>query len=324
MILNHPIILNDLKLLDDMGLKYEYEGLALAQGIKSMIVLPMQTKGITWGYAGVDIVNSYRIWSNDDYRWFSTVVSLINLCITLKRAKDAAVKEKEKAEAADRLKSAFLANMSHEIRTPLNAIVGFSSLMPITEDAEERREFQQIIETNNELLLQLISDILDLSKIEAGTMEFNFAKVNIHGICHDTVQSLTPNAREGVVLKFNDNLPDYELISDRNRLNQVIVNFINNAIKFTSKGSIELGYEKTDEDHLRVFVKDTGIGIAPEKVGSVFERFVKLDSFTQGTGLGLSICQSIIKQMGGTIGVDSKQGKGSCFWFILPIERPKA
>jgi signal transduction histidine kinase len=323
MILNHPIILNDLKLLDEMGLKAEYEGLSM-QGIKSMIVLPMQTKGITWGYAGVDIVNSYHIWSNDDYRWLSTVVALINLCITLKRAKDTAIREKEKAEAADRLKSAFLANMSHEIRTPLNAIVGFSSLMPVTEDAAERKEFQQIIETNNDLLLQLISDILDLSKIEAGTMEFNFGKVNIHGICHDTVQSLMHNTREGVTIRFDEHLPDYELVSDRNRLSQVIVNFINNAIKFTSKGSITLGYEKTDESHLRVFVRDTGIGIAPEKLGSVFERFVKLDAFTQGTGLGLSICQSIVRQMGGTIGVESKQGKGSCFWFIIPIEGPKA
>ena len=222
-----------------------------------------------------------------------------------------------KAEQSDRLKTAFLANMSHEIRTPLNAIVGFSDLLVEAEDIEERKEYVKIVRNNNELLLQLITDILDLSKIEAGTFDFTYGDVNVNLLCENIVRSMEMKVSEGVALVFDSNLPQYHLISDRNRLHQVISNFVNNAIKFTSQGSIRVGYQMKGEE-LEFYVQDTGIGIDKEQQLHIFERFVKLNSFVPGTGLGLAICQSIIEQLGGRIGVDSEPGKGSRFWFRLP------
>lgn len=243
----------------------------------------------------------------------------INYDITeLKEIEVKLIEAKEKAETADRLKSAFLANMSHEIRTPLNAIVGFSGLLMDTEDLEERRQFLSIVEENNELLLQLISDILDLSKIEAGTFDFTFSNVNANMLCEDIIRSLQMKAPTGVALVFDSQPADCLLCSDRNRLHQIISNFVNNAIKFTSEGSIHVGFE-VQEKQVRFYVTDTGIGIEPEQATHVFERFVKLNTFVHGTGLGLSICKSIVEQLDGIIGVDSEPGKGSCFWFILPI-----
>lgn len=244
----------------------------------------------------------------------------INFDITeLKEAESALIEAKEKAETADRLKSAFLANMSHEIRTPLNAIVGFSSLMADTEDPVERREFMTIVEENNNLLLQLISDILDLSKIEAGTFECTLCEMDVNQLCEDVVRAMRMKSGKDVEILFVPNLPRCVIVSDRNRLNQVLSNFVNNAIKFTPEGSIYVGYELMGMDVLRFYVRDTGIGIAPEQCEHIFERFVKLNSFATGTGLGLPICRSIIEQLGGTIGVDSELGRGSCFWFMLPI-----
>ena len=227
------------------------------------------------------------------------------------------IKARIKAEQSDRLKSAFLANMSHEIRTPLNAIVGFSDLLVEAEDIEERKEYVKIVRNNNELLLQLITDILDLSKIEAGTFDFTYGDVNVNLLCENIVRSMEMKVSEGVALVFDSNLPQYHLISDRNRLHQVISNFVNNAIKFTSQGSIRVGYQMKGEE-LEFYVQDTGIGIDKEQQLHIFERFVKLNSFVPGTGLGLAICQSIIEQLGGRIGVDSEPGKGSRFWFRLP------
>lgn len=229
------------------------------------------------------------------------------------------IEAKEKAETADRLKSAFLANMSHEIRTPLNAIVGFSSLMGETGDMEEKRQYMAIIEENNDLLLQLISDILDLSKIEAGTFDFVEKELDVNVLCEDIVRFMKMKAKPGVEVLFDRHLPECRIVSDRNRLNQVIANFVNNAIKFTTAGSIRVGYDKVDETHLRFYVADTGLGIEPEMQAQIFDRFIKLNTFVHGTGLGLSISKSIIEQLGGTIGVDSEPGKGSCFWFVLPI-----
>ena len=244
----------------------------------------------------------------------------INYDITeLKETEAKLIDAKEKAETADRLKSAFLANMSHEIRTPLNAIVGFSSLLVQEENPEERKQYQTIVEENNELLLQLISDILDLSKMEAGTFDFVERELDVNLLCEDMVRTMQLKAKPGVDVIFERHLPECVIVSDRNRLNQVIANFINNAIKFTSTGSIRLGYDRIDENHLRFYVSDTGIGIVPEKQLEVFDRFVKLNTFVHGTGLGLSISKTIIEQLGGTIGVESEPGKGSCFWFILPI-----
>lgn len=226
-------------------------------------------------------------------------------------------KAKDKAEESDRLKSAFLANMSHEIRTPLNAIVGFSNLLTMAEDEEERNEYINIISSNNELLLQLINDILDVAKIEAGTLEFIDSEIDINALLSDIEQSSRLKAPEGVQISFVEKMPYCIIMSDKNRLAQVITNFINNAIKFTKEGSIRFGYRHKD-DKLLFYVRDTGCGIEPEKKDLVFNRFVKLNSFAQGTGLGLAICQMIVKKMGGEIGVESQLGKGSTFWFTLP------
>ena len=247
-------------------------------------------------------------------------VGVNGLCLNIQQSKEVEedlIKARIRAEEADQMKSAFLANMSHEIRTPLNAIVGFSDLLVEAEDIEERKEYVKIVRNNNELLLQLITDILDLSKIEAGTFDFTYGDVNVNLLCENIVRSMEMKVSEGVALVFDSNLPQYHLISDRNRLHQVISNFVNNAIKFTSQGSIRVGYQMKGEE-LEFYVQDTGIGIDKEQQLHIFERFVKLNSFVPGTGLGLAICQSIIEQLGGRIGVDSEPGKGSRFWFRLP------
>ena len=248
-------------------------------------------------------------------------VICVNYDITrLKETELKLIEAKEKAETADRLKSAFLANMSHEIRTPLNAIVGFSSLLSEAEDEEERKQYVEIIQENNNLLLQLISDILDISKIEAGTLEFSLKQVNAAKLCREVVENLKGRTQTGVALICDTENSDYELSSDPYRLRQVLFNFVNNAIKFTSQGSIHVGCTATDERHLRFYVSDTGIGISPQDRMRIFDRFVKVNSFIQGTGLGLPICKSIIQQLGGEIGVESTPGKGSTFWFVLPID----
>ena len=247
------------------------------------------------------------------------IVAIIYYISILRKAYSRLHEAMEKAEQANQLKSAFLANMSHEIRTPLNAIVGFSSLMGETGDMEEKRQYMAIIEENNDLLLQLISDILDLSKIEAGTFDFVEKELDVNVLCEDIVRFMKMKAKPGVEVLFDRHLPECRIVSDRNRLNQVIANFVNNAIKFTTAGSIRVGYDKVDETHLRFYVADTGLGIEPEMQAQIFDRFIKLNTFVHGTGLGLSISKSIIEQLGGTIGVDSEPGKGSCFWFVLPI-----
>ena len=242
----------------------------------------------------------------------------INYDITeLKETEAELIQARDKAEMMDRLKSAFLANMSHEIRTPLNAIVGFSDLLVETEELSERQEYIKIVRENNDLLLQLISDILDLSKIEAGTFEFTNGDVDVNLLCEDIVRSMGMKAKGEVELVLDNHLPVCHVISDRNRIHQVISNFVNNAMKFTSEGSIHVGYKLKDGE-LEFYVEDTGIGIEKEQLPHIFERFVKLTSFVHGTGLGLSICQSIVEQLGGRIGVDSEKGKGSRFWFTIP------
>lgn len=243
----------------------------------------------------------------------------INFDITeLKETERMLIGAKEKAEEADRLKSAFLANMSHEIRTPLNAIVGFSSLLEEAEDAEEKHLYAKIIEENNKLLLQLISDILDLSKIEAGTFDIIPEQVDAQQLCNELLQSMQVRATEQVEILLAPELPELTFTSDKNRLYQVLLNFVTNALKFTSEGSIVIDY-RINGNEVRFSVQDTGMGIEPEKQEAIFTRFVKLNNFIAGTGLGLPICQSIVTQLGGKIGVESEPGKGSCFWFTHPI-----
>ena len=227
---------------------------------------------------------------------------------------------RDRAEQADKMKTHFMQNMSHEIRTPLNAIVGFSEMVCQTEEEEERKEFVKIISSNNILLLQLIDDILDLSKIEAGTMEFTFAQTDINelmeGICR---QMQEKNSSPDIQILFTEKADQCMMYTDRIRLSQVIINFTNNALKFTPKGSIEMGYRIEEaKDEIYFYVKDTGIGIPADKIDKVFERFVKLNSFIKGTGLGLAICRVIVERLGGVIGVESKEGEGSRFWFRIP------
>lgn len=245
----------------------------------------------------------------------------VNYDITeLKETERKLIAARDKAEELDRLKSAFLANMSHEIRTPLNAIVGFSSLLTETEDMKDRKQYMAIVQENTELLLQLISDILDLSKMESGAFEFVKSDTDVNLLCSEIIRSLRMKVPAGVELVFEECLPGCHVWADKNRLNQVISNFINNALKFTFSGSITLGYYRQTDGYLRFYVRDTGMGIPKNKIKTVFDRFVKLNSFVHSTGLGLSICKSLVEQMGGTIGVESEEGEGSCFWFTYPYQ----
>ena len=272
---------------------------------------------------------------NGEYEWWeyrSSVITgltqdslynILGVCQSIQRYKTAEQEMREardKALQADKLKSAFLANMSHEIRTPLNAIVGFSGILASTEEEEEKQEYVSIIENNNALLLQLISDILDLSKIEAGTLEFQYSDIELNTELKKLESTLKLKLKsDDVQLEFVPGLPACPVCTEKNRLSQLIINLVTNAIKFTSRGSIRFGYEHRGKE-LYFYVTDTGCGIPKDKQESIFGRFVKLNSFAQGTGLGLSICRTLVEHMGGHIGVDSEEGKGSTFWFSLPYK----
>ena len=210
-----------------------------------------------------------------------------------------------KVQEADKMKNAFIANMSHEIRTPLNAIVGFSTLFAESDDEEEKKEYLRIIESSNEFLLQLIGDILDISKIESGKMEFSDTTLRVREIFAPQQQAFALRVAPGVKVIFESDGNDYCIVSEKTRLTQVLTNFLSNAVKFTSSGSIRFGYRLTD-DGIYVYVTDTGMGISKESQASIFNRFVKLNSFKQGTGLGLSICKTIIEKLKGKIGVESE------------------
>lgn len=255
-----------------------------------------------------------------DYRPEEGVIDLacVNYDITkLKRTEEELREAKERAEESNKLKSAFLANMSHEIRTPLNAIVGFSELLANENRDETRREYTDIILRNNTLLLQIISDVLDLARIESGRMDIERTQFDARDLCREIADSLRLQRRPGVELRVEEGLPELFITEYRQGLAQVLNNFTRNALKFTGKGSVTIGFRRIP-GHIRFYVRDTGIGIAPEDRKRIFERFVKLDTFTQGTGLGLSICKSIAEQLGGSVGVDSVTGEGSCFRIDIP------
>lgn len=279
------------------------------------------------------IVREVRIQTPAGWHWYKYHISpwakythqngLVFLSVdidNLKKTEDSLRKAKAKAEESDKLKSAFIANMSHEIRTPLNAIVGFSKLLVSDNNLkpEEKEEFTRIVKTNNDLLLQLVNDILDMSKIEAGVMNFSQEIIELNAFCQEIEAVYIHRTKPDVEIKFiPPSLQEYALSIDKTRLNQVISNLINNAIKFTDRGYIHFGYAIRDKE-IYFYVTDTGIGIQEENQKDIFHRFVKLNSFAQGTGLGLSICSTIIEKFGGEIGVQSKTGQGSTFWFTLP------
>ena len=269
-----------------------------------------------------------RVKSGDGWKWICANITrnpqsvdpnkpeMICINYDITELKDSQLK-RERAEELDRLKSAFLANMSHEIRTPLNAIVGFSQLLAETDDPEERHEFVEIIDSNNRMLLQLISDILDLAKIESGTMDLKFADMNVKEVINEIVTSFRIKMPDNVALIAPQDSPECQIYSDRMRLTQVISNFLNNAIKYTSEGCITLAY-KIIGDEIKFSVTDTGDGMSQEIQAHIFDRFYKGNTFKQGTGLGLSICETIVNRLGGRIGVNSELGKGSTFWFTHP------
>lgn len=269
-----------------------------------------------------------RVKSGDGWKWICANITrnpqsvdpnkpeMICINYDITELKDSQLK-RERAEELDRLKSAFLANMSHEIRTPLNAIVGFSQLLAETDDPEERHEFVEIIDSNNRMLLQLISDILDLAKIESGTMDFKFADMSIKEVINEIVTSFRIKMPDNVALIAPKDSPECQIYSDRMRLTQVISSFLNNAIKYTSEGCIILAYEIIG-DEIKFSVTDTGDGMSQEIQAHIFDRFYKGNTFKQGTGLGLSICETIVNRLGGRIGVNSELGKGSTFWFTHP------
>lgn len=238
----------------------------------------------------------------------------------LKQAEKQLTLAKEKAENADLSKSAFLANMSHEIRTPLNAITGFAEILASANTEEEKAQYQEIIKMNADLLLQLVNDILDMSKIEAGTLEFVYTKVDINLLLSDLrqlFQMRVNDAGGNIQIIADPGLPACTIETDRNRIAQVLSNFTTNAIKFTQKGTISIGYEARDTE-LYFYVTDTGSGIPADKLPEVFGRFVKLNKDKKGTGLGLSISKTIVNKLEGQIGADSVEGKGSTFWFTIP------
>ena len=286
-------------------------------------------KGMHWTVEGKDrngnliILDKRKIRVDGDELSSPIIVSIEWDVTELEMMKRELLSSKEKAEMSDSLKSAFLANMSHEIRTPLNAIVGFSHLIAESDDAEERKTYYNIVNANNERLLQLINEILDLSKIESGTIEFSFGPASLHNLCREVHDAHIFRTPQGVNLVYESSDESLMIETDKNRVFQVISNLIGNAVKFTKEGSISYGYKLVD-NQIVFHVTDTGTGIEPEKVGRVFERFAKLNNHAQGTGLGLSICKSIVERLGGKISVSSEFGKGTTFTFTLPYTVAKS
>lgn len=274
--------------------------------------------------------------TDTDYEFLATIISekspdidevdIFAIDITdQKKKEEMLIEAREKAMESDKLKMAFLANMSHEIRTPLNAIVGFSTMLTKTNDAKKQTRFVEIINLNNELLLKLISDVLDTAKIESNTLDVHKELTDVNKVMKATDSTVRLRLTKGVALNLVLGQAECEIYTDSDRLSQILVNLLTNAIKFTQRGSITFGYEVREAEKVIYFyVRDTGQGIAPEDIGKLFTRFTKLNNFVQGTGLGLSISKSIVERLGGRIGAESAgAGKGSTFWFTLPYPGQK-
>ena len=264
----------------------------------------------------VSVSGAYMVQNRDE-----KVLLTVRDITRLKKVQEELEAARRVAEVAGEQKTAFLANMSHEIRTPLNAIVGFAGLL-VNASESERNSYVEIIKGNTNMLLQLVNDILDMSKIEAGTLEFIYSDTDVNQIMRELegiFRLRLEEADSSVRIVFEPCLPVCFIHTEKNRVSQVLSNFLSNAFKYTKEGSITLGY-KVREDDIYFYVQDTGAGIPAGKVDKVFERFMKLDAKKQGTGLGLSISRTIIKKLGGEIGVFSEYGKGSTFWFTLPVK----
>lgn len=282
------------------------------------------------------LVKEVRVMSDDDddWRWVrvhlmqktflpeSRDITIYSMTIDItaeKKKEESLVSQRTRAEVSDRSKSAFLANMSHEIRTPLNAILGFSELLAMATSEEEKEQYLSILKSNNEMLLQLINDILDQAKIDAGVIDFTYTDVDMNSVLSDLEQLFKMRLGKDSKVKIvcEPSYPTCVINTDRNRVSQVLSNFMSNAVKFTDSGSIRIGY-KPCEKGLYFYVKDTGMGIRNDKLGDVFQRFARFNEDKHGNGLGLSICKTIVEKLNGEIGVESDYGKGATFWFVLP------
>lgn len=320
-----PIVMHRLQDLPSRA-SSEYEILK-EQDIKSILVEPLLINGIIWGYVGIDFVQNYDSLDDIALQWFTQIAGILSLSIQLRMSQKAdelkrneLLAAKEKAEELNLLISSFIANVNHEIRTPLNSIVSFSELLTHTEDHEERKEFYSIVKRNSEWLTNIVTGLLNLSKIESGTMEYKEVPTDINAVCEDIVFLSKLKYKEGVEIYFEKSLPDCIVITDTQRVQQVLSNLLNNAMKFTRKGEIRVGYEILPDKFLKIYVKDTGIGIDAANLDRIFGRLVKLNKDISGWGLGLHICKGIVEELGGKIGVESKIGEGSNFWFTIPIK----
>ena len=279
-------------------------------------------------------ISQVKIAHTDDYYWTEAYATIAarnddglpkyivgtSMRIDERKAMESALMEaRNKAEESDRLKSAFIANMSHEIRTPLNAIIGFTSVLPDVEGAEERNELINLIQENNQKLLRIVDDVMNISKIESGKEKLVMTTFDLNDILNAIVTEYASKAQDGVKVSTLFAAGSQQITTDMSRLTEVINHLMSNALKFTSQGSVILGYDPTTGKRIRIWVQDTGKGIAPEHLERVFERFFKVDEFIPGAGLGLSICRTMAYSMGGDVGVESKLGEGSKFWFEIPI-----
>lgn len=313
--------------LDDMPEEAasEYQ-ILISQGIKSILVEPLSVNGKVWGYIGIDYVENYWSPREDVIDILYDIAGAIGVNIRFNQIQKAEREErhllaiaKREAEEANKMKSMFLANMSHEIRTPLNIILNFSELMVDSDFREEREEFYSVVKRNAEGLLYIINDLLDMSKIEAGVLNYSIAPVNLDKICNEIVDEMASKTQNNVKLSYQPGEEDFVLNTDQLRLKQVIVNLVSNACKFTFEGSITIASKRISPEMIEVSVTDTGIGISAEDMPKLFSRFMKLNSNITGNGLGLVISKNIIEHLGGKITIESQQGKGSVFRFTHPI-----